>query len=631
VTFLTPGALWALPAVFIPLLIHLWGKRQQKTQSFSSLSLLEEIVRDRFHWRRWLNFILLVLRTLLVLLVVLFLAQPVWVPWKTLSGEMVVVVDASGSLQSGLSFDRNKNLVDDLLKNRVKNSWGLVVVSDRVEEVVSLTKDSLHASLRPTHRGTDLPLGLERADALFSKPGGLTVVVSDGARHGWSRSPRLTKTKTVIFVEGPPAPPNAFVRGVSLTSSTEMTATFGKSGTLPTGGWSLWVDGRLDSRGVLHWTKNESEAVVPFPSDGKELELRLTSDALRADNSWFVVPAPSLDYSILVVNGAPGLSPSGDETWCVAPVLDALARDGVTVETVSPSDLLTRDLSKTNVVAFFNPGPMTSVLKNKISSFVQGGGGLWVTSGDRGGVPSLGDLLSVRVGDVKGSEESVQPPSLWPDLAKFSWGTSRVFRYTNVTPLSSTLVVLKTQQSRDPLLVLGTRGQGRTALWCSTVDQDWTDLPAHALYPVFVRRVLTHLSGGDPFGKPVFVGDSIVRRTTPGDVRLPDGRVEPTTAPNGTMTYGPVEQPGFYLFRPRGGNPFRVAVNLNSKNNEGDLTQITPNDLRSLLDPAVEMKWVSSSQADGLSLAKKIQGRSLAKILVVLIIIVFLLETFLSL
>ncbi len=89
--FLAPAALAALAALLVPLLIHLQRRPEQRVVEFAALRWLSERVRPRQRLRltEWL---LLLLRLLLVAALALWLAQPVWLDYlpRARAWELVV-------------------------------------------------------------------------------------------------------------------------------------------------------------------------------------------------------------------------------------------------------------------------------------------------------------------------------------------------------------------------------------------------------------------------------------------------------------------------------------------------------------------------------------------------------------
>ena len=78
-TFLAPYWLFAASALLIPIAIHLWNKRQGKTVKVGSLRWLEASASQRWSSIKLSNVWLLLLRCLILLLLTVALAQPVWV------------------------------------------------------------------------------------------------------------------------------------------------------------------------------------------------------------------------------------------------------------------------------------------------------------------------------------------------------------------------------------------------------------------------------------------------------------------------------------------------------------------------------------------------------------------------
>ena len=77
-TFLSPIWFFALAALSIPVLIHLWNIRPGKTLKVGSISLITEASKNTSRSFKLLDLLLLLLRCLLLTLIALFLAAPVW-------------------------------------------------------------------------------------------------------------------------------------------------------------------------------------------------------------------------------------------------------------------------------------------------------------------------------------------------------------------------------------------------------------------------------------------------------------------------------------------------------------------------------------------------------------------------
>jgi hypothetical protein len=124
-TFLNPIVLFGLAAAAIPIVIHLLNLRKLKTVEFSTLRFLKELQRTsirRLKIRQWL---LLLLRTLLVVFLVLAFSRPAirgslaGLGSTEASTGMVIVLDDSPSMgirnERGVVFDQAKNLAERIV------------------------------------------------------------------------------------------------------------------------------------------------------------------------------------------------------------------------------------------------------------------------------------------------------------------------------------------------------------------------------------------------------------------------------------------------------------------------------------------------------------------------------------
>ncbi|MDP2413261.1 BatA domain-containing protein [Daejeonella sp.] len=76
---LNPIWLFGISGIIIPLLIHLWNVKKGKTLKIGSVSLLGESSRQNARSLRLLDLLLLLLRCLLIIIVSMLLAEPVWI------------------------------------------------------------------------------------------------------------------------------------------------------------------------------------------------------------------------------------------------------------------------------------------------------------------------------------------------------------------------------------------------------------------------------------------------------------------------------------------------------------------------------------------------------------------------
>src|SRR5690606_9538570 len=80
--FANPSYLWALWGLLVPLAIHLWSKKEAKTIKIGSIQLLDESNSRQSNSIQMNEWLLLLLRMLIVGLVVLLMAGPQWRTYK---------------------------------------------------------------------------------------------------------------------------------------------------------------------------------------------------------------------------------------------------------------------------------------------------------------------------------------------------------------------------------------------------------------------------------------------------------------------------------------------------------------------------------------------------------------------
>lgn len=109
--FANPSYLWALLGVLVPLAIHLWSKKEAKTIKIGSIQLLDESNSRQSSNIQLNEWLLLLLRMLMVALIALLMAGPQW-PTKGDRKQVTYLVEASLANDASIS-----QLLDSLQEN----------------------------------------------------------------------------------------------------------------------------------------------------------------------------------------------------------------------------------------------------------------------------------------------------------------------------------------------------------------------------------------------------------------------------------------------------------------------------------------------------------------------------------
>ncbi|MBA4743680.1 MAG: BatA domain-containing protein [Muricauda sp.] len=168
--FANPSYLWALLGLLVPLAIHLWSKKEAKTIKIGSIQLLDESNSRQSSSIQLNEWLLLLLRMLIVALIVLLMAGP---QWRTKGNQKQITYLVESSIASEASISSVLDSLQEdspvlLLKNgfpewevdadyqsdkEQPNYWQLVQKMDslRSDSIVVFTKALVKGvkSIRP--------------------------------------------------------------------------------------------------------------------------------------------------------------------------------------------------------------------------------------------------------------------------------------------------------------------------------------------------------------------------------------------------------------------------------------------------------------------------------------------------
>lgn len=134
--FLNPLVLFGLAAAAVPFIIHLLNLRKHKEVEFSTLRFLKELQKTKIRRLKIKQWILLALRTLLIIFAVLAFARPTvdaYLPGlgSSANTSAFIIVDNSFSMdvsdERGLRLNRAKNAAIDIIGNLREGDEAIVV------------------------------------------------------------------------------------------------------------------------------------------------------------------------------------------------------------------------------------------------------------------------------------------------------------------------------------------------------------------------------------------------------------------------------------------------------------------------------------------------------------------------
>ncbi len=605
-----------LAAAAAPLAIHLWSRRRYREVPWAAVTFLLAAMRKnsrRIQLQQWL---LLAMRTLLVVLVVLAVAKPyaeeAGVVGSAVPTHRVVVIDTSFSLgyrdADKTRLARAKEQAAKLVASQgPADKLTVLTLADPPRELASVeavaptqgranlaaTLDLVAAALAP---GDDSTRRFERQEVIF---------FTDLQRSTWESTSAeqftalAEKTALAAVDVGTPDAANLAVTDldaatpfVTVGAEVAFDATLHEFGGAPRD--DCTVEFLVDDVVV-----EEKSIDVPAGGDvtlrfsqrfrtlgSHTVAVRAAGDRLELDNTrWLALPVDER-LSVLCVGGqrddgkyiVDALSPGGGDE---SPIQPRLATEG---------ELAEIDLAPFDCVFLSNVAQLTADEAERLERYVRQGGGLAIFLGDEVLADAYNamfgrreSLMPVQLGEIATeSRFGVDPlgyrhPVVAPFRGRERAGllTTPVRQYYRLVPADSAEIeVAATLVNGDPLVISSQFGRGRVVLVATAgslasvdaSDEPWTTWPAWPSFLPIVREMLNYAAGGRESAFQTIVGTPlpIPTATTLLEIIRPDGRT--------TLVASDTDVSGIYAVRRnRADGVVHYAVNVDTR--ESDLAQ----------------------------------------------------------
>lgn len=562
---LLPLAL-ALLALAIPIIIfYMLRLRRQELHVSSSLlwrrALLDQTANAP--WQRLRRNLLLLLQLLLLLLLVFSLARPFLYTDTVATGNMVVILDGSASMQAndeeGRSrFERAKQEASTLIDSMQGDQRMSVVLSGPTASMAasaSNSKTALHDALKSllaSNGKADMAGALTLAAASARQLGNSTVVlISDGAFSADQALPEVPGKASYINVGKSDS--NVGITSLSLRDAQggpQLFAAVYNSGKESISVMlTIKVDGKLrDSLRVEVPAGGEQTATLQgLPLDTRLVEAQLSLDGkgkdyLAADNTaWALRTSRPASNVLLVSEGNSFLEKS------------LQLMPNVKLFKAAPSSYTPSDGFGLTVLDAYMPAQLPP------------GSLLIFAPPDSPMLPVSGTLAYPQVGQVAVND----PLMRFADLSQMHLaGAQRIITPTWARVLASTT-------TGDPLMLAGETGGRRVAV--VAFDLHKSDLPLQIAFPILMANLVEWLQPHTTVDAPprLGAGDAITIRPLPeaDEIRVTipgqEGRYT-SLQPSASVAFGRTDALGVYTVQQMSkgkalGDIEQFAVNLFSR------------------------------------------------------------------
>jgi hypothetical protein len=571
-SFLNPIILLvAGAAVLFPLLIHIFNRQKVKKISFSSLLFLRSLEKTRMRRVKIKEYLLLVIRSLIILLAVTAFARPaIRGSFGTKVGShartsIVVLLDNSYSM----GYETKDGAVFKLAKDRAKSilqqleegdEASLVLFASKPEPVTSgPTHDFknliryLDEEARLSAENTDVSEALKTAYRILGDSKNLNqevYLVTDMEKSGWLNlasgfpSPEARDVKLYLVNVAPQEKQNLAIEEIDLGNQLiqkgkpfQVTAKVANFTRQPAQNLlvGLYLDGKRVSQTDTDVDK-DAKSTVKFMPTVEQAGIHtgffeLTDDDLLIDNRrYFAFRIPE-KIPVLLVGETPR------DTRHLSLALNPRNTEDADKEVAQTSrgSLSGIDLGKYQVVILSNVSRLTDVQLTNLERFVQKGGGVFLILGESVDPEFYAGQLLERIFNLNLKEPLGSTNNLSGffslDRIDFDHPIFQVYRDVgkDKLPVIKFFSVFELPERRDiktlarfstgkPALLERSHGAGKVLLLAASVDESRGDLVVHPFFVPLINRSVEYLASDLSRLDEDFLIGSPVTRELPADL-----------------------------------------------------------------------------------------------------------------
>ena len=674
-TFMSPLLLWGLLAATIPIIIHLISLSKTKEMEFSSIRFLEEMKHESIRKLKIKQWLLVLLRTLMIISLVLMIARPTTKGFISswLSGDVdsraVVIIDNSASMSlmgdNGSLLENIKLQSKSLIRKLDEKSFVEIYQSNPMKLIYSGKQDRAQ---RISNAINSIPQ-TATMDQLWSV---IITAIKSTEQHEinkecfiFSDLQSLPDTSFVnqlqnelnewklYFIGQETVQDNIGIYEVLPVSQVKLPDHLIKLNTLVTN------ESNFEKQNVPIelYLNNErvGQVVTAFnPAKGKEFLFQAYPGKSGVIRGKMTIPADDFAYdneqsfelSIPKQISCMLIGESVEDVFLLEEALKSISGENEYVylnRKIMPAiDKLF--LQHTDVLILHRPDKISMKALDDIQRFIARGGGLiWISNTDdiqtSSSIESALKLpyyvQSIHAGTEAFYEvERTQTQhALFDELTvrKLSAELPEVYSYTRVRPRLNQNVILA-MHNGDPFLIEYRLMGGHVYYFSSPFGLDWNDLALRGLFVPLLHRMLILLATDESNTMPVYAGESkkiIMTKeflNAKWEVYSPSGR-QILLIPDYNKEVLIVENTdelGSYEIYANG--EFYTAFSTRLAHHERPINRV-PGQLIANTIGSTQAQYISPGQSTSTVLQDLRYGKALWRNFLILAIIIFLIET----
>jgi hypothetical protein len=433
--WINPSNLWLLVLVAIPIVLHFLLRERVKKVAFSAVRFLRGHSRESLSRRKWLEWLLTLLRVVCVAVLVIAFARPFLqtkMPEQPASGQRltVVMLDVSRSMSYADRLAKAKKIADSVIDaSDAAGGFRIVTFADggpiHASEAgdKAAAKDAIERAVL-TSAATDVPNVLERifSDLRRRSAGGEVHLISDlqlTALPPNRAAPALPPGSAFhvhAVASGPHSPAGVAIAGAAPyvevlpgERNVEISARVMNRGPARDAVAQLLVEGKVVGSRIVQLPQNgeavttvsatvkepgehRAQIVIKNPAGGgaASAEPKDAPTILHDDNRFNVVLHVVDKIRVAIVNGHPSPEPAQDAAFFFAKALTAGEESPFDVA-IAPTLPKSENV---DVVVLAGVGALPAEDASRLGEFVRKGGGLLIGVGPGTGIDAFDNSLA---------------------------------------------------------------------------------------------------------------------------------------------------------------------------------------------------------------------------------------------
>jgi|TARA_B100002003_G_scaffold219239_1_gene220779 hypothetical protein len=521
-SFLVPAFLSGCLAAAVPIVLHLMRRERLPRVKFSAIRFLQGAPVEQTRRRRLRELLLLALRVAALLLLAFAFARPFFndaaAPDRAAT---VVLVDTSFSMSAPGQAERVRAQALEAIATAPEGHLvGVVAFDDTARVVADLASSRARAraavdGLASGIHGTRYREGLAAASRLIGARDGRIVVVTDLQASGWEQGEGAISPQIDVEISDV-APPAGNLAVVSIEPESGATAVVlfqagASAGEIQV---ALAVDGDLLSE--VKVTPEPGRSTVRFPEVLPATGVATVSlgDPLGypVDDHRYRLLDPQPPVPVLVITT--DVRAEGPVLYLERALAAGEDAGSFRVARVAAEDvaLRTEPLERARAVVLIGARGLDGRGRDRLATFVRGGGGLLLVAGPTLEPALVTDLFDVYDGPQLGLGMTVihdEPVTLTPTdlrhpiIAGFGSlvGTLGRARFTRTIAMTvvepdtadAGLVIARFDDG-SPALVEHAVGEGRVLVFASDLGNVWNDFPRRPAFVPFLHETVGYLT-----------------------------------------------------------------------------------------------------------------------------------------